>query len=379
MKVLKGFKIRIYPNEEQKILIDKTIGCYRFVYNQTLAENNLTYSESGHGTNVKNRTTRLVSLKNEFPWLREVDSAALQQAVRDFNKAMNNYFRNPRHFGFPKFKTKHFSKKSYRTPYNGGNADIHDIQHIKVPKIGLIATKPVNLPNEYSLKSITITKTKTEKYFATLLLETAVSELPKTDKQGGFDLGLTNLLISSDNTKIQPPKYSRNSSIELAKAQRKLSKMRTKLEKAKVDLSEAKNYSKQKKKVAKIHEHIANQRKDFNHKLSWQLVNDYDLLAFEDLNVKGMLKNYNLAYSISDVSWGQLIGFIEYKAAWYGKQFIQVPRFYASSKICSECGCYHKDIVNSLSIREWTCPDCGTHHDRDVNATKNILNYALSM
>lgn len=379
MKITKGLAVRIYPNSEQKILIDKTIGCYRFVYNQTLAESNQVYKDTGHFTNVKNRTLRLVSLKEEFPWLKEVESTALQQAVRDFNKAMDNYFKNPKHFGFPKFKTKKFSKQSYRSPYNGGRTDVYDIQHIKLPKIGLVATKSMNLPKEYRLLSITIVKTKTNKYYAKLCMETETNDLPKTGKQSGFDLGLTDLLISSDGSKIQPPKFAKNSSNELAKAQRKLSKMRIKLEKANIELSEAKNYQKQLKRVAKIHEHIANQRKDFNHKLSWNLVKEYDLLAFEDLNVKGMIKNHKLAYSISDVSWSQLLNFIQYKCLWYGKQFMQVPRFYASSKTCSVCGCYHKEIVNSLAVRDWICPDCGTFHDRDINAAKNILNYALSV
>lgn len=298
MKVTKGIEVRIYPNIEQRILIDKTIGCYRFIYNQTLAESNQAYKDTGHFTNVKNRTLRLVSLKDEFPWLKDVEAAALQQSVRDFNRAMDNYFKNQKHFGFPKFKTKKFSKQSYRSPYNGGRTDIHDVQHIKLSKVGLVATKPMKLPKDYRLLSITITKTKTDKYYASLCIETEVSELPKTGKQGGFDLGLTDLLIGSDGTKITPPKFSRNSSKELAKAQRKLSKMRIKLEKAGIDLSEAKNYQKQKRKVAKIHEHTANQRKDFNHKLSCQLINEYDLLAFEDLNIKGMLKNHKLAYSI---------------------------------------------------------------------------------
>ena len=379
MKITKSIKVRIYPNIKQKLLIDKTMGCYRFVYNQILSESNQAYKDNGHFTNVKNRTLRLVSLKEEFPWLKEVDASALQQAIRDFNKAMDNHFKNPKHFGFPKFKTKKFSKQSYRTPYNGGKANIYDEQHIKLPKVGLVATKPMKLPDDYKLLSVTITKTKTSKYYVSLCIETEVNELPKTNKQNGFDLGLTDLLICADGTKIKPPKFNRNSFKELAKAQRKLSKMRLKLEKANIEPSKAKNYQRQKRKVAKICEHIANQRKDFNHKLSWKLVNEYDLLAFEDLNIKGMLKNHKLAYSVSDISWSQLLNFIQYKCLWYGKQFIQVPRFYASSKTCSVCGCYHKEIVNSLAVREWTCPDCGTHHDRDINAAINILNYALSV
>lgn len=379
MKVTKGIEVRIYPNNTQKLLIDKTIGCYRFVYNQTLAEFNQAYKNTGHFTNVKNRTLRLVSLKEEFPWLKEVDASALQQAIRDFNKAVNNHFKNSKYFGFPKFKTKKISKQLYRTPYNGGKANIHDKQHIKLPKVGLVATKHMKLPENYRLLSITITKTKTNKYYVSLCVETEVNELPKTNKQNGFDLGLTDLLICADGTKIKPPKFNRNSSEELVKAQRKLSKMRNKLEKVKIDLSKAKNYQKQKRKVAKIYEHIANQRKDFNHKLSWKLVNEYDLLAFENLNIKSMLKKHKLAYSISDISWYQLLNFIQYKCLWYGKQFVQVPRFYASSKTCSVCGCYHKEIVNSLTIRNWTCPNCGIYHDRDINAATNILNYALSM
>lgn len=155
--------------------------------------------------------------------------------------------------------------------------------------------------------------------------------------------------------------------------------MRAKLERVNANLDECKNYQKQKHKVAKIHEHIANCAKDFNHKLSRKLVEEYDFIAMEDLNVEGMKKNHYLAYSVSDVRWSQLVSFIQYKCLWYGKEFRQVDRFYASSKICSECGTYHKDIVNSLSVREWICPDCCTHHDRDVNAAKNILIKALSV
>ena len=155
--------------------------------------------------------------------------------------------------------------------------------------------------------------------------------------------------------------------------------MRTKLERANLDLDECKNYQKQKHKVVKLHEHVANCAKDFNHKLSIELVRNYDLIAVENLNVSGLLKNHYRAYSIADARWTQLVGFIQYKCLWYGKRFVQVDRFYASSKICSCCGTYHKDIVNSLSVREWTCPDCDTHHDRDVNAARNVLNQALSV
>lgn len=186
-------------------------------------------------------------------------------------------------------------------------------------------------------------------------------------------------MIGSDGTRYERPKFAYAFKDKLAKEQRKLSKMRTKLERVNLSLEECKNYQKQKHKVAKLYEHIANCAKDFNHKLSIELVRNYDLIAVEDLNVSNMLKNYYLAYSIADVHWAQLGNFIKYKCQWYGKEFRQVDQFYASSKICSCCGTVHKDIVNSLSVREWICSDCGTHHDRDVNAATNILNQALSV
>ena len=235
------------------------------------------------------------------------------------------------------------------------------------------------MPKVYKIFNITVEKTATGKYYTSICIETAVQPLPKTGKQVGFDLGLMDLLIGSDGTRYARPKYAYAFKDKLAEEQKKLSKMRTKLERVNANLDECKNYQKQKHKVAKLHEHIANCAKDFNHKLSRKLVEEYDFLAFEDLNVEGMKQNHKLAYSISDVRWSQLLNFIKYKCQWYDKDFRQVDRFYASSKICSECGTYHRDIVNSLKVREWTCPDCGTHHDRDVNAAKNILIQALSV
>ena len=320
----------------------------------------------------------MVSLKEECEFLKEVSAVALQQSVRDLNSSLDNFFKNRSHFGFPKFKSKHNQKQSYRTPYNGGKADVLDNKHIKLPKLGIVKTKRFNMPDEYRIFNITVERTNTGKYYASICIETDVQPLPKTGKQVGFDLGLIDLLIGSDGARYERPKFAYANKDKLAKEQRKLSKMRTKLERVNANLDECKNYQKQKRKVAKLHEHIANSAKDFNHKLSRELVEEYDFLAFENLNVEGMKKNHSLAYSISDVRWSQLLNFIQYKCLWYGKEFKQVDRFYASSKICSECGAYHKDIVNSLSVREWICPDCGAHHDRDVNAAKNILNQALS-
>ena len=377
--VQKGIKVRLYPTEEQEVLIDRTIGCCRFAHNQTLADCNKSYEQTKHFPSKKERSANLVPLKEANDFLKEVDACALQQSVRDLNSALDNFFKNRSHFGFPKFKSKHSLKQSYRTPGGRSNIGIIDNKHIKLPKVGKVKTKKFFMPDVYKIFNITVEKTPTGKYYASICIETEVHPLPKTGKQVGFDLGLKDLLIGSDETRFSRPKFTYAFKDKLAEEQHRLSKMRTKLERAKLNLDECKNYQKQKRKVAKLHEHIANCAKDFNHKLSRKLVEEYDLLAFENLNVDGMKKNHYLAYSISDVRWSQLLNFIRYKCLWYGKEFRQVDRFYASSKICSCCGTYHKDIVNSLKVREWICPDCDTHHDRDVNAARNILNQALSV
>ena len=379
MAIQKGIRVRLYPTDEQEILINKTLGCCRFVHNQTLSDCKQSYEQTQHFPSKNERITNLVPLKEENEFLKEVDSTALQQSVRDLNSSMDNFFKNRSHFGFPKFKSKHNLKQSYRTPYNGGNADVLDNKHIKLPKLGSVKTKRFDMPEVYKIFNITVERTNTGKYYASICIETEVQPLHKTGKRVGFDLGLIDLLIGSDGTRYERPKFDYLNKEKLAKEQRKLSKMRTKLERVNANLDECKNYQKQKRKVAKLHEHVANCAKDFNHKLSRKLVEEYDLIAMENLNVNGLIKNHSLAYSIADVRWSQLVNFIQYKCHWYEKKFVQVDRFYASSKICSCCGTYHKDIVNSLSVREWICPDCGTHHDRDINAAKNILIQALSV
>lgn len=378
-KVQKGIRVRLYPTEEQEVLINKTIGCCRFVYNQTLADCKQSYEQTQHFPSKNKRITNLVPLKEENAFLKEVDSTALQQSIRDLNSGMDNFFKTRSHFGFSKFKSKHDLKQSYCTPYNGGNADVLDNKHIKLPKLGKVKTKRFDMPAVYKIFNITVEKTATEKYYASICIETEVQPLSKTGKQVGVDLGLIDLLIGSDGIRFERPKFNYANKDKLAEEQCKLSKMRTKLERANANLDECKNYQKQKHKVAKLHEHITNCAKDFNHKLSRKLVEEYDFIAMEDLNVSGLLKNHYIAYSIADVRWSQLVNFIKYKCQWYDKKFVQVDQFFASSKICSCCGTVHKNIVNSLSVREWTCPDCGTLHDRDVNAVRNILIQALSV
>lgn len=313
MIVTKGILVRLYPTEEQEVLINKTIGCCRFVHNQTLADCIQSYEQTKHFPSKKERFANLVPLKEENEFLKEVDSAALQQSIRNLNSGMGNFFKNRSHFGFPKFKSKHNLKQSYRTPYNGGKADILDNKHIKLPKLGRVRTKRFDMPNVYKIFNFTIEKTTTGKYYASICIETEVQPLPKTGKQVGFDLGLKDLLIGSDGIRYERPKYAYANKDKLAKEQRRLSKMRTKLERVNANLDECKNYQKQKHKVAKLHEHISNCAKDFNHKLSRKLVEEYDFIAMENLNVEGMKKNHKLAYSIADVRWSQLINFIQYK------------------------------------------------------------------
>ena len=377
--VQKSIRVRLYPTEEQEVLFDKTFGCVRFVYNKTLADCKQSYEQTHHFTSKKERSKNIVKMKEEYSFLKDVDACALQRSVQDFEYALNNFFKDRSHFGFPKFKSKHSQKQSYKTPGGRSNVGIVDNKHIKLPKLGIVKTKKFSMPDEYRIFNITVEKTPTGKYYASICIETEVQPLPKTGKQVGFDLGLIDLLIGSDGARYARPKYAYAFKDKLAKEQRKLSKMRTKLMRDNLNLNECKNYQKQKHKVAKLYEHIANCAKDFNHKLSRKLVEEYDFIAMEDLNVSGLIKNRKLAYSIADVRWSQLVNFIKYKCRWYGKEFRQVDRFYASSKICSCCGTYHKDIVNSLKVREWICPNCGTHHDRDVNASKNILIQALSV
>ena len=228
--VQKGIRVRLYPTEEQKILINKTIGCVRFVYNQTLADCKQSYEQTQHFPSQSERVKNLVPLKGTHEFLKEVDSTALQQSVRDLNSALDKFFKNRNHFGFPNFKSKHNLKQSYRTPYNGGNADVLDSKHIKLPKLGRVKTKRFDMPEVYKIFNITVERTNTGKYYASICIETDVQPLPKTGKQVGFDLGLIDLLIGSDGTRYARPKFDYDFEDKLAQEKRKLSKMRTKLE-----------------------------------------------------------------------------------------------------------------------------------------------------
>lgn len=375
------YRIRIKPNKTQYNKILQFAGCSRFVYNHLLEISIDRYKNGLKSLNTKEMEAEIKDLKSEYDWLKDCDSAALQQSRIDLQKAFSNFFKglNGAHgqrYGYPKFKSKHNSIR-YRTPCNNGaKADIIG-KKLKLPKIGLVLIKTRRLPEYERLISVTIIVEPSGMVYASLAVEKLVQAKVKTGNTTGIDLGLESFITLSNGGKIPPFHYSKKNKNKIASMDRKLAKMRTKLKQAGQDYRFAKNYQKYRQKVAKYKAHITNKRKDALHKLTTELVTDYDYIVVEDLNVKGMSKNSRLAYSIMDAGWSMFVEMLEYKCNWYGKAFHKIGRFEPTSIVCSSCGTYHKDIVNSLAVRDWTCPDCGSTHDRDVNAAKNILTIGL--
>ena len=367
---LKSYKFRIYPTEEQEIFFAKTFGCVRKVYNLMLNDRKKAYEEVKNDPSKKMTFPTPAKYKKEFPFLKEVDSLALANAQLHLDKAYKNFFRD-KSVGFPRFKSKKNPVQSYTTNNQNGTVALIDSKFIKVPKLKSLVRIKLHRQPKGMIKSATVSRHSSGKYYISLLCKEEISELPKTNSAIGIDLGITDFAILSDGQKIDNHKFTSKMEKKLKREQRKLSKRALLAKNKGIPLSEAKNYQKQKRKVARLHEKVMNQRTDFLNKLSTEIIKNHDIICIEDLNVKGMLRNHKLARSISDVSWSSFVAKLQYKADWYGREIIKVDTWFPSSQICSECG--HKDGKKSLDIREWTCPICHTHHDRDINASINIL------
>ena len=362
--MLQAYKYRMYPNREQIASLLQHIHACRFVYNHSLEQKIRAYEQEGQKLSCFDLNTRLPALKEEHPWLKEVNSQSLQSTNKNLDNAFTRFFREKR--GFPRFKSKKNPVQSFQVPQHY-TVDFEQ-GRIKLPKIGEIRTI-FHRVFTGKMKYATVSITSTGKWFVSILVDDGTVEPEPTpfslDTTIGIDVGLSNFATLSTGENIENPRYLKNSLQRLKVLQQRVSRKK----------KGSKNRQKAILRLARCHEKVANQRNDFLHNLSFRVVSENQAIAVESLNVAGMQKNHCLAQAIGDVSWSTFFTMLEYKCQKYGKTLLKIGRFDPSSKICNCCGYINRDL--KLSVREWICPDCGTHHDRDINAAINIKKFAL--
>lgn len=356
--ILKAYKLRIYPDFEQEQKLNQTFGCVRVLWN-CLVEN---FNAYGSDVYINKLSEKEIKAREDLWFLKDVSASSLQQKTRDFIEFQNQYFNKNRKtkLGRPSFK-KRSNRQSYRLPNQKFKVN-QEKGYIQLEKIGKVKLqKDKRIFDTSDLRSVTVSKTPTGEFYASILVRTGVEQLPTTGRKLGIDLGLSDLMILSSGVKVNNPKWIRENQSKLAKAQQHLSRKK----------KGSNRYEKQRLKVAKIHQNITNQRSYFLHNLSKSIVREFDVICIEDLNVAGMLKNGKLSKAISEASWSSFVSMLEYKCDWYGRELVKVGRFYPSSQICSSC--HVKDGKKALDIRHWKCHSCGATLDRDFNASLNIL------
>lgn len=363
MVITRAYKIRLYPNKAQKTFFNKSFGCCRVIYNEMLYELQNAYKNGI----VLNKCDLFKKIKSKYNWMKNSDSQGLCNTYQDLNSAYNNFFNKKAKF--PKFKKKK-DKNSYRNGMMQKTIEklIPNKNHIRIPKVGLVEFREdydFAKLNITKICNITIERSKTNKYYCSICVDVEQKEYEHTGEVIGIDLGIKDLIIDSNGNKYQNPKYQ----VKAEKKIKHLNRLYSKKTKG------SHNAEKARLKLATAHEKLCNKRKDNLHKITTKLIKENDIICIEDLNVKGMTKNHYLAKTIQDASFGTLVSMLKYKATWHNRQIIEIGRFYPSSKLCSNCG--HRMQYMGLEIRNWTCPNCSTKHDRDINAAINIMNEGL--